>query len=78
MQSDDEMEVDTWPMHDRRVTLDYRHFLKEYSQELLELYNLYMDCGEQLFGRAFHQTGGFHDFARYTFSRTQPNVRHRA
>ena len=62
-------EVGSWP-------LAYRHFVKQYCQELLELYNLYMGRGEQLFGRAFHQTGSFHDFARYTFSRTQRYSQH--
>ena len=76
MQCGEDMDIDAWSMQDPRAQSAFRHFVNDCYDELVELYDIYMSSGTKLFGRAFHQTGSFYDFARYMFSNTHPGFCH--
>ena len=49
---------------------DYYNWGEEHCEQLLELYSIWQQCGEALFGSAFHQLGNLDTFVAYVHETT--------
>ena len=56
------------------LVLVRRKWLEQNMDAIEEAYFHYIEIGEMLFGRAFHQLGGIDDFAVFVFKYMQPGA----
>lgn len=52
----------------------YRKWVREHEEELLDMYRAFTSAGDALFGKAFHQMGSFESFCDYCFRTTFPGA----
>jgi len=50
--------------------IDYDAWDERYRVQLLDLYSIWQQCGEALFGSAFHQLGNLDTFVAYVHETT--------
>lgn len=79
--SDDEMDPDytegeTSDEDDipQRFTRDRARWMQENHEELAELFMLFKEYGERIFGRAFFQCGTINKFGNHIYKYTTPGV----
>ena len=46
---------------------EYPNWFEKYYDELVELYGLYKQAGDRMFGRCFDQCGSLDSFARFIY-----------
>ena len=69
--SDEYSDFEEVPKHLHR---DEKLWIRQYQEELDELYHVFLDTGRVIFGNAFHQTGTPREFAKFVFKYMQPGA----